>query len=59
MNIRNVTGEARIIAATGQLVAANDLVEVADDLGASLCEQVDAWVAVKVKNVKAPAGGEG
>jgi hypothetical protein len=37
------TGGEREIAATGQLVQPGETIEVDDDLGASLCEQVDVW----------------
>lgn len=38
---------AQIIAATGQTVAAGETVDVADDLGRSLCEQTDKWAPAR------------
>lgn len=43
MKITNVSPAARTIAATGQSCEAGETIEVDDDLGASLCEQVDVW----------------
>lgn len=34
-----------VIAATDQIVASGETVEVDDDLGRSLCEQTDNWAA--------------
>ena len=46
MKVRNVSGFDRMIAATGQTVEADGIVEVSDELGASLCEQPANWEAV-------------
>lgn len=46
MKVRNVSGVAREIAATGAVVDADGTVEVPKDLGESLCEQPDNWEAV-------------
>lgn len=39
----NKSGQARAIAATGDVVEAGASVDVPADLAASLCEQVDVW----------------
>lgn len=43
MLIRNKYPEAREIVATGQQVESGDTVEVSDELGESLVQQVDVW----------------
>lgn len=43
MKVRLLDGVARVIAATGQVVEPGDEVEVDDELGKSLIEQVDVW----------------
>lgn len=47
MKIRNVWATAREIAATGQVVAPGDTVEVPSTLASALCEQPDVWEKVK------------
>lgn len=49
------------IAATGQVVAKGGTVEVADELGAALCEQSGNWVPAEPKpgKTKAAAAEEG
>lgn len=42
------------IAATGQVVAHGDTVDVDDALAASLCEQTDNWTPVAAARGKAP-----
>lgn len=46
MRVQYVGGGRRVIAATGQVAGAGDVVEVDDDLGRSLVEQ-ECWQAVK------------
>ena len=49
MKVRYVGGIGPVeIAATGQEVGNGEVVEVPDDLGASLCEQA-SWEAVKIE----------
>lgn len=43
MKVRNVRGRPLEIGETGHVVAADDTVEVDDDLGARLCEQPANW----------------
>lgn len=43
MRVTLICDHARELAATGQLVEPGETIEVDDDLGASLCEQVDVW----------------
>lgn len=43
------------IAATGQIVAQGGTVEVADELGAALCEQPGNWKPADQRSVKAKA----
>lgn len=43
MKIRNVLGRPLEIAATGQLVGPDEVVEVDDTLGRALCEQPANW----------------
>lgn len=68
MKVKNISGHDRFIPDPdgGEDIAcpAGDSVEVSDELGASLCEQVDVWApAAKPKAEKtdkaAPSGEEG
>lgn len=43
MRIKNVSETDRVIAASGQKVDVGESVDVGDELGRSLCEQVDVW----------------
>lgn len=58
MQVRNISDHARAIASpTHDFYSADiepqDTVEVSDELGVSLCEQVDIWAPVKIKADKA------
>jgi hypothetical protein len=52
MQVKNISDLDKEIPEVG-FVDAGDVIEVPDDLGASLVEQVDAWVEVKSKGRKA------
>lgn len=54
--VKNLRTDDVEIAATGQVVPAGGVVDVDDDLGLSLCEQVDAWAADTTK--KSAKGAE-
>lgn len=59
MKVTNISGRARDVPAIGQIVEAGESVEVADDIGQSLCEQVDVWSKTPAtKSVKASSAGE-
>lgn len=51
----NKSGQARAIAATGDVVEAGASVDVPADLAASLCEQVDVWAKPTTKKSKKAA----
>lgn len=54
MRITLITEPGRYIAATDQDVEPGETVEVPDEVGASLCEQVDVWAdATPVSKPKA------
>lgn len=57
MQIKNLREFEKEIPNVG-FVAAGDVIEVPDDLGASLCEQVDSWAEVKTKSRKATDEGD-
>lgn len=58
MKITNISDRSRVIAATSDIVEPGDSVEVADDLGASLCEQTDRWAKAQSKTKSAASGEE-
>lgn len=47
MKIQNVSGRTREIAATGQFVQPDEVVEVDEKLGKSLCQQPAKWALVR------------
>lgn len=54
MHVTLIRDEAREIATTGQVVEPGETVEVDDELGASLCEQVDVWAAATPRSKPKP-----
>ena len=60
MKVRNKRDVVVVIAPAGAMsgieAAAGGVIEVDDDLGASLCEQSDRWEAVASKSNEKPSG---
>lgn len=43
MKVTNISGAGRELVAVGQVVEPGDSIEVDDELGRALCDQVDVW----------------
>ena len=49
MKVKNVSGTARELTATGTVVEDGAVIEVSKELGESLCDQPGNWKAVKAE----------